>query len=430
MSGAPNSDLKIVVLDDDPTGTQSVHDTTVLLQWDVDLIADELRRSDAVFYLLTNSRALVESEAVSLAARTGRQIQEASKKAGVAVLVVSRSDSTLRGHYPAEVDALAAALGDRSTPQLLVPAFIDGGRVTVDGEHCIRDSNGELTRVCDTEFARDATFGFTTSFMPDYVQEKTQGAVSSHDVIGVPAGAQVLPKLEAGTVAYANAGTQTHLEDLSRAILTAIGNGQELLIRSAASLVPCLAGMSTVPFWEPSERSSDCGGLVVVGSYVQKSTQQLSRLRDEMPEACYVELDVDRVLNEEHGALVDEVSDQLSESMTNGELAVLFTARDLVSDPNPDRARSIGQKVASVLNECVRSTIQKVTPAFVLGKGGITSSDLAGVSLGCRRARVLGQVVPGVSVWELDSLPGVPYVVFPGNVGDQHELLNVVSKLV
>ncbi len=420
---------KIVVLDDDPTGTQSVHNTTVLLQWDADSIARELEGPDRVFYLLTNSRALIESESVDLARRVGLEIRQAAAWVGVPVLVVSRSDSTLRGHYPAEVTAIAESLGNARMPQLLVPAFLDGGRVTIDGEHCIRGAMGELTKVSETEFARDATFGFSTSFLPAYVEEKTSGDIRREDVIAIRAGVTGLPALPDGSVSYADASEPEHLTQLADAVLSAVAVGQELLVRSAASLVPSLAGLESGPRWAPDGVSSAVGGLVVVGSYVRKSTEQLEHLQAGLPNATFVQLDVPQVLDGDPETAIATATATLASAIRAQRLGVLATTRELVSDTDPVRARSIGQQVATALNETVRRVVADATPAFVVGKGGITSSDLATVSLGARRARVLGQIVAGVSVWDLDLFPGLPYVVFPGNVGGPDELLNVVQRL-
>ena len=60
------SQRTLVVLDDDPTGTQTVHDLPVLTHWSVDALRDELARGTETFYLLTNSRSLPATEAQRL----------------------------------------------------------------------------------------------------------------------------------------------------------------------------------------------------------------------------------------------------------------------------------------------------------------------------------------------------------------------------
>jgi uncharacterized protein YgbK (DUF1537 family) len=78
--------------------------------------------------------------------------------------------------------------------------------------------------------------------------------------------------------------------------------------------------------------------------------------------------------------------------------------------------------------------VQRITatPRFLVAKGGITSSDIATGGLGVRRAHVLGQLIPGVPVWRLGAesrFPGMAYVVFPGNVGDDRALAEGMTRL-
>ena len=135
------SGRRIAVLDDDPTGVQSVHGVPVLTTWTVDDLRWALAQPSPTFYILTNSRSFPEDEAVDLNREIARNLSAAAAESGTDFDVVSRSDSTLRGHYPAETDALAAALaeGGRGPDGLIIcPAFFEAGRVTVDDVHWVR----------------------------------------------------------------------------------------------------------------------------------------------------------------------------------------------------------------------------------------------------------------------------------------------------
>jgi hypothetical protein len=52
----------LVVLDDDPTGTQTVYGVTVLTEWSIDTLKKEFESSPSCFFILTNSRALGTDE--------------------------------------------------------------------------------------------------------------------------------------------------------------------------------------------------------------------------------------------------------------------------------------------------------------------------------------------------------------------------------
>src|SRR6476620_6622365 len=178
------ADEMLVVLDDDPTGTQSVHGISVLTEWSVDALRAELDSEMPAVYLLTNSRSMPLARAQSLNAEIGRNIQAAARPGGRRPVLVSRSDSTLRGHFPGEVDALAAALGGCFDATLLIPAFIAGGRYTIGDIHYVADGN-RLIPAGETDFARDATFGYRASNLREWVAEQTGGRVPAAHVVAI-----------------------------------------------------------------------------------------------------------------------------------------------------------------------------------------------------------------------------------------------------
>jgi uncharacterized protein YgbK (DUF1537 family) len=166
----------IVVLDDDPTGTQTCRDVTVLTSWQASLIAGELKKKPSILFILTNSRSLPEREAVTLTQEIGGNLKRAVDESGREIVVISRSDSTLRGHFPAEVDAIAGTLAMNDAVIVLVPAFIEGGRITIDDVHYLIE-NQELVPVSDSPFAKDVVFGYQHSNLKKWVEEKTGGRV-------------------------------------------------------------------------------------------------------------------------------------------------------------------------------------------------------------------------------------------------------------
>jgi uncharacterized protein YgbK (DUF1537 family) len=118
---------KIIVLDDDPTGSQTVHSCLLLMQWDVDTLRQGLRDDSPIFFILTNTRARSPQAAGQVTRQVCQNLKQAIAQEGIAeFLVVSRSDSTLRGHYPIETDVIAAELGPFDA-HFLIPAFFEGG---------------------------------------------------------------------------------------------------------------------------------------------------------------------------------------------------------------------------------------------------------------------------------------------------------------
>src|SRR5919198_1878260 len=175
---------KVVVLDDDPTGTQTVHGIPVLTEWSVEALRTELANDLPACFLLTNSRSLPLAAAQALNATIGRHLQEAARAVARRFVVVSRSDSTLRGHFPGEVEALAQALAQDFEAWLLIPFFQEGGRYTIDDIHYVAEGEW-LVPAGETEFARDAVFGYRASDLRQWVAEKTAGRIPVQSVASV-----------------------------------------------------------------------------------------------------------------------------------------------------------------------------------------------------------------------------------------------------
>ena len=433
---------KVVVLDDDPTGTQTVYDVPVLTTWAVEELARELSAPGAVFYILTNSRSLPLPAAQALNMEIGRALAEASRQSGRAFTVVSRSDSTLRGHYPGETDALAAAIGMKDAATLIIPFVRGGGRLPINGVQCHAEGD-QLVPAAMTPFAKDAAFGYRASNLREWVAEKSGGrvaasevaSISLHDLrVGGPLVVEAkLAALRVGQVCVVNAADLLDLEVLVAALLEVEATtGRRFLYRTAASFVQIRAGLATRPLLTADEMglAEQGGGLFVVGSYVPKTTAQVEALLAQ-PDITPVEINVNQLLDTAtREDVIAQAQGAVDKALAAGQDVVLFTSRALVTGSDAESSLAIGQQVSSALVAIVAGL--SVMPRFLVAKGGITSSDLATQALQVRRAMVMGQILPGVPVWRTGAesrLPGLAYVVFPGNVGGNDALVVVHEKL-
>ena len=157
------------MLDDDPTGTQTVHNIPVLTEWSVASLRAELANDLPCFYILTNSRSLPLPGAQAMNVEIARNLREASHQAQRDFVIVSRSDSTLRGHFPGEVDALANALEQDFDGWLIIPFFLEGGRYTIGNVHYVAEGD-KLVPAGETPFARDSAFGYRASNLREWVE--------------------------------------------------------------------------------------------------------------------------------------------------------------------------------------------------------------------------------------------------------------------
>lgn len=432
---------KIIVLDDDPTGTQTVYDVPVLTMWKEAALQAEFQNSSPLFYILTNSRSFPVEKAIAMNREIGERLARVAHLTGRPFVVISRSDSTLRGHFPDEVEALAQALGGDFDAWLIIPFFEEGGRLTVDDVHYVVDGEWAIP-AGETEFAQDPTFGYRSSNLREWVLEKSRGrfpadlvdAISLAEIRqgGPEQVAEHLLALPKGSVCIVNAACTRDLEVFVAGLLAAEAQGRRYLYRTAASFVRVRAGLAPRPCLRREELNlpANGGSLFVVGSFVNKTTRQVHTLLAESPVIAH-ELDVHRLLSDR------EREDEIATAVTAAEDAlrrnqdiVLYTSRTLVRAEKPQESLHTGQRISAALVEIVRRIRRR--PRYLVAKGGITSSDVATGGLQVKRALVRGQILPGVPVWELgpeSRYPGLIYIVFPGNVGDDRALLTIWTML-
>ena len=429
---------KLVVLDDDPTGTQTVHDITVVTCWDVDTLREALSTRQNGFYVLTNSRALTEDDSKALHREILANLKTAAN--GTPLTIVSRSDSTLRGHFPAETDTIDKISGPFDLT-VVAPFFEAGGRLTIDDTHYVVEG-GELVPAHETPFAQDKVFGYQNAYLPAWVEEKTRGKVAANSVISIdlqtirlkgPNGVrQSLEAAPRGSVCIANAVTQRDMEVFAAGALQFESTGRSILYRSAAALAAARLGLKLQPPLEEgfAIRRTDSGGLIVAGSYVPKTTEQLQAL-DSIDTVEKIELDVAALLElADESTLIEELSRRLNETLHSGKDALLFTSRKLVSTDDDKENLSIGRRVSDTLIKIVRNLQE--SPRFIIAKGGITSSDVATKGLEIRVATIIGQLIPGVPIWRSQKesrFPDLDLVVFPGNVGGPQALREAYEKI-
>ncbi|MEJ5945764.1 four-carbon acid sugar kinase family protein [Pseudokineococcus basanitobsidens] len=443
----------LVVLDDDPTGTQSVAGLPVLTRWEPDDLAWALAEGSAAavgaLYVLTNSRSLSPEATAARTREVVRAALAAAGERGERVTFLSRSDSTLRGHFPLETDVVADELAAAGLPRpdlvLLVPAFPDAGRVTVGGTHWTREAGG-LVPVGESEFAADATFGYRASWLPEWVQEKTSGRVRAEDVVacdlavvrrGADAVAAVLRAAAPGAVVAVDAAAQSDLLVVALACAALEGEGRTLLYRTGPAFVRARVGQDAPAVVEdvalpaPVTRSH-AGGLVVVGSHTGLTTRQRDALVAARPGTRVVELPVPAVVDDDRRArALTAAVDDVVAGLAAGDV-LLQTSRERVVAGDAEGSLALARSVSAAVVEVVARVLAERAPRFVVAKGGITSHDVAVRGLGIARAVVRGPMLPGlVSLWEPADGPaeGVPYAVFPGNVGDEDGLAEVVERL-
>jgi uncharacterized protein YgbK (DUF1537 family) len=444
----PGFTHKIVVLDDDPTGVQTVHGVSVYTDWEEETIERGFAEDNQIFFILTNSRAFTAKETEQAHRDIAERTVAISKKQGIPYLIISRGDSTLRGHYPLETEVLRRTVEAKSNMsvdgEVILPFFKEGGRLTIENTHFVQQED-VLVPAGETEFAKDRTFGYTSSHLGEWVEEKTKGAfpqksvtyislesIRNMDIDGIVD--QLLEVKSFGKV-IVNAVEETDVRVFTTALILAIQEGKRFIFRTAAAFTKVIGDITSRPLLTKEELISEereNGGLVIVGSHVKKTTDQLEKLR-ELSSLHFIEFDAHLVLDKEvFQKEIERVQQEAETKVAEGISTVIYTKRKRLDlgDGMEEQELQLSVEISNAVTRIVRYF--SIRPNYLIAKGGITSSDVGTKGLCVKRATVAGQIAPGIPVWktgEESTFPFIPYVIFPGNVGAVTTLRDVVSTL-
>jgi uncharacterized protein YgbK (DUF1537 family) len=440
---------KIIVLDDDPTGIQTVHSIPVYTSWDLSTLRQIMKDQHKVIYLLTNSRALTSVKTQRLHKQLARDLKQIALEEEEKFLLISRSDSTLRGHYPLETKTIYDELKkeEKIDGEIIIPFFLEGGRFTFNDIHYIKERD-LLVPIGQTEFARDSVFGYKNSNLKEWIEEKTAGQYPAGQVISISLKMlrekdiegilHKLLKIKNFNKLIVNAVEYADLKVFLIALSKSINSGKNFIFRTAASFVRVIGGINPKPLLTvgtlyPKGKPST-PGLIIIGSYVQKTTRQMKKLA-ELSNLIWIEWEVSQAKTQEClKAEVDRVIFEVKKGFNSGKDICLYTTREYCKNDSQNESSDKNLIFSSHISEGLTKVVQalKIRPSFLVAKGGITSSDIGVKGLNVKRAMVMGQIQPGIPVWELGSesrFPGLPYIIFPGNVGTDDTLKKVVEIL-
>ena len=406
---------KLVVLDDDPTGVQTVHDVSVYTDWEEESIRKGFEEKEAMFFILTNSRSFSVEETTKVHQDIAARVAKVARELGQDFMIISRGDSTLRGHYPLETQLLADGLtkneGVVIDGEIICPFFPEGGRYTMDNIHYVKEQEN-LVPAGMTEFAKDKTFGYKSSDLTEYVEEKTEGKYHKEDCITISLdelnaldvqgikdklmSAQNMAKIIVNAVSYAD------LKVFCAALVLAMKAGKHYMARTAAAFTKVMGRISDQPLLGRAQLEGDTknGGIVLIGSHVKKTTDQLNCLKELDGQADFMEFQVNTVF-EENGLEkeVERTVKAAEEKILSGRTVVIYTSRQLLAPENmtPEEKLHISVKISNAVTSIIGKL--SVKPKFIIAKGGITSSDVGTKALRVKKARVMGQVKKGIPVW-------------------------------
>jgi uncharacterized protein YgbK (DUF1537 family) len=446
---APAAPPLLCVLDDDPMGSQTLHSVVSYLRWDEPMLRRAARSHDRLFLVVTGGRSRTARGAAAATARAAAAVLNGAAETGRPVEFVMRGDSTLRGHFAAESEALARILARAGRPPhglLLVPFFAEGGRVTVqDVQWVIEGSTAVPVHL--TAYARDASFPFTAATLPAWVAEHWGRRLGSRPVITLDLAdlrrggpdwvADRLVAAPPGAIVIANCLIYADLAVVVAGERQAARRGVTYLLRGAASSIKLRGGLPERPLLTLTDLTGrpQPRGLVLVGSHVPRTTAQLEQLLAR-PWASGICLDIAPLATAATAApaarqTVQQALAAVRAAWAAGRLPVVYTSRTEVQGATPTEDVRIKRAVGRLLVYLARAALDLAGRLdYLLVKGGTTAYDIATRACGASSVDVLGQVAPGVPAWRLRPparVFGLPLIAFPGNVGDPHTLADVLE---
>jgi uncharacterized protein YgbK (DUF1537 family) len=440
---------RTAVLDDDPTGSQSVHDVAVLTVLEPEIYSPALEEQSTAF-ILTNTRSMTTPDAANLVYHAGRDLLQLRQSMGGTPLdIVSRSDSTLRGHFITEIQALNKArtevVGSGYDAVIIAPAYFEAGRFTSNDVHKAM-IGGTAVPVGETEFAHDMYFGYRASNLREFIAEKTHGGTPASQVRsiglddirngGADRVADILRPTHDLQYVVVNGESFDDFEVVVLGIQIAQEEGKQFLYRTGPSFVRALIGNEPIDTLTPDDiwgEARPCGhGLAVVGSHVGLTDRQITAART-LSGLAEIEISVPRLINEaSRVGHVAETIELVRAALTEQDV-LLYTSREQVTVTDDNDSLLIARAVSDFLSDIVHGALA-AKPSWIIAKGGITSHDIAVRGLGIRQARVLGQLFPGMvsvlaPVDARATAVSMPYIIFAGNVGDDNALADVIELL-
>ncbi len=430
-----------VVIDDDPTGNQTVYDIPLLTEWDLETLINEFKKETPTFFLLTNSRSLSQEKSSDIYEEITRNLLKASEVTHRKFTIISRSDSTLRGHF-SEIEIIKQSEYFKNAITFFIPVMFEGGRVTINDIHYISESE-QLIPVNKTPFSQDHTFAYNHANLKSYIEEKTNGRIKNNDVVSldiesirlldVNTLSSKISAIESGKYCIVNALNYNDLDKVAQALLLAENSRKQIIYRTSSSFVPSYIGLTPKPLLSAEaiiDNNINTGGLIIIGSYVQKSSAQLKYVLDNANQIEVIEINVETILSNTSNTYLESLISKIDKTIKTGKDVVVYTSRKIITGKDTNTTINIASKVSQALVHIVNGIT--VRPKYLLAKGGITSHDLATKGLNMKRSKVLGQILPGIPIWEMaeeTKFPKLLYIVFPGNVGDEKSLSKIIQTL-
>ena len=446
--------MKIIIIDDDPTGSQTVNDCNLILRWDYETLLKGLKDSSNLLFILANTRSLSKKDVrirLKEICSALREIMNHSSFAEEDFVLISRGDSTLRGHNFIEPFIINELLGPFDAT-FYIPAFIEGNRTTVNGNHFV-----DNIPIHKTIFSKDKIFGFNTSNIKELIYEQSNYQLDFNNVENIfikdfevletnqPSKLFMhIEKLKNNKKVIVDIMDYSQLDKFS-SIVKSLLKKKKFLFRSAASFISSLSNVKQIQkdhiYFSQLRRKNNndeaMKGLIVVGSHVELSTLQLNKVL-EISLCKPIEINVFKLYEffklgdnlNQINSLKKLILNSIRQNLSRDSIPVLYTSREIISPTNENDLIHFQLFLSAFIAEIVSAVKNEI--GYLISKGGITTNAIISEGLKADSVYLEGQILPGVSLVTFNLLKQkgkLPIVTFPGNMGNKMSLVKALEIL-
>ncbi len=446
--------MKIIIIDDDPTGSQTVNDCNLILRWDYETLLKGLKGSSNLLFILANTRSLTEKDVkirLKEICSSLKVIMNNSLFAEEEFVVISRGDSTLRGHNFIEPFVINELLGPFDAT-FYIPAFIEGNRTTVNGNHFV-----DNIPIHKTIFSKDKIFGFNTSNVKELIYEQSNYQLDINYIENIflkdfelfetnqPNKLYMyIERLNNNKKVIVDIVNYSQLDKFSR-IVKSLLKKKKFLFRSSASFISSLSNIKQtkkdhIYFSQLSRKNINderMKGLIVVGSYVELTTLQLKKVL-EISLCKPVEINVFKLYSffklednfQQINSLKELILNSIRQKLSKDFIPILYTSREIVSPRDNNDLIQFQLFLSTFISEIVSSIKNEI--GYLISKGGMTTNTIISEGLEADSVYLEGQILPGISLvtFKLLKQKGkLPIVTFPGNIGNSMSLVKALGIL-
>ena len=445
--------MKIIIIDDDPTGSQTVNGCNLILKWDYETLLKGLKDSSNLLFILANTRSLSKKDVkirLKEICSALREIMNNSSFAEEDFVLISRGDSTLRGHNFIEPYIINELLGPFDAT-FYIPAFIEGNRTTVNGNHFV-----DNIPIHKTIFSKDKIFGFNTSNVKELIYEQSNFQLDFSHIENIFIRdfelletnqtnklCKYIEKLKNNKKVIVDIMDYSQLDKFSR-IIKSLLKKKKFLFRSAASFISSLSNVKRTQkdhiYFSQLRRKNNNGkamkGLIVVGSYVELTTRQLNKVL-EISLCKPIEINVFKLYeffkigdNLNLNSLKKLIMNAIRQNLIRESIPVLYTSRKTIFPTDKNDLIQFQLFLSAFIAEIVSAIKNEI--GYLISKGGITTNTIISEGLEADSVYLEGQILPGISLVTFNLLKQkgkLPIVTFPGNIGNKMSLVKALEIL-